>query len=89
MKSIGNKRFAFYALHFAFAVFAAAAHAALPGAYALRFADSLTGRIDEYRIHNGTTTADYIAADYATQTDAAFLTYGEVQGGGGFFIMVR
>ena len=33
MKSIGNKRFAFYALHFAFAVFAAAAHAALPGAY--------------------------------------------------------
>ena len=89
MKSIGNKRFAFYALHFAFAVFAAAAHAALPGAYALRFADSLTGRIDEFRIHDGVQSAAYVSADYATQTDPDFLTFGEIQSHGGFFIILR
>ncbi len=38
---------------------------------------------------DGVQSAAYVGADYATQTDAAFLTYGEVQGGGGFFIFVR
>lgn len=57
--------------------------------YALRFADSLTGRIDEFRIQNGVQSAAYVGADYATQTDAAFLSYGEVKGGGGIFIFVR
>ncbi|MBQ7721270.1 MAG: DUF2341 domain-containing protein, partial [Kiritimatiellae bacterium] len=59
------------------------------GAYALRFADSLTGRIDEYRIHNGTTPADYIAADYATQTDPDFLTYGKVKSSAATYIILQ
>ena len=47
------------------------------------------GDMDEVRLAAGAATADRIAADYATQTDAAFLTYGEVQGVGGFFIIFR
>jgi len=57
--------------------------------YGLRFAQDLTGRIDEFRVHNGTTTADYVSADYATQTDPGFLTFGEIQNHSGFFILVR
>ena len=56
---------------------------------ALKFAPNFTGRIDEYRIHDGAQSAAYVAADYATQNDLDFLTFGEVQGGGGFFIIVR
>ena len=44
--------------------------------YALRFAENLTGRIDEFRIQNRVQDAAYAAADYATQTDPDFLTYG-------------
>ena len=55
----------------------------------LKFGVGFTGRIDEYRIHDGAQSAAYVAADYATQTDHDFLTFGEVQGGGGFFIIVR
>ena len=57
--------------------------------YALCFAENLTGRIDEYRIHNRVDDAAYIAADYATQTDPEFLTFGEIQNHSGFFILVR
>ncbi len=34
-------------------------------------------RMDEVRIRNGTISADWVAADYAQQTDASFLVYGE------------
>ena len=44
--------------------------------YALRFAQDFTGRMDEYRIQDGVQSAAYISADYATQTDPDFLTYG-------------
>ena len=44
--------------------------------YALRFGLDLTGRIDEFRIQDGVQSAVYAAADYATQTDPDFLTYG-------------
>ena len=57
--------------------------------YELMLANALTGRIDEYRIHNHVDDAAYIAADYATQTDPDFLTFGEVKNRGGFFIFVR
>ena len=40
MKSIGNKRFAFYALHFAFAVFAAAAAAGADTYTAVEYIES-------------------------------------------------
>ncbi|MBQ6926533.1 MAG: hypothetical protein IJQ73_18010 [Kiritimatiellae bacterium] len=45
--------------------------------YALRLANALTGRIDEFRIQNGVQSATYIEADYATLTDPGFLTYGQ------------
>ena len=57
--------------------------------YELMLANALTGRIDEYRIHNHVDDAAYIAADYATQTDPDFLTFGEIQSHSGFFIIVR
>jgi hypothetical protein len=47
--------------------------------YGLRFANAITGRIDEYRIHNRLQDAAYAAADYATQTDPEFLTFGTVK----------
>ncbi|MBO4708789.1 MAG: hypothetical protein J5727_03300, partial [Kiritimatiellae bacterium] len=57
--------------------------------YVLRFGQDLTGRIDEFRIQDGVQSAAYVGADYATQTDAGFLTFGEIQSHGGFFIFVR
>ena len=45
--------------------------------YALRFGLDLTGRIDEFRIQDGVQSAAYVSADYATQTDPDFLTYGQ------------
>ena len=57
--------------------------------YALRFAQDFTGRMDEYRIHNRTEDAAYIAADYATQTDPDFLTFGEITNSCGFMIIVK
>ena len=47
--------------------------------YALRFAQDFTGRMDEYRIHDRVDDAAYIEADYATQTDPDFLTFGTVK----------
>jgi hypothetical protein len=47
--------------------------------YALRFAQDFTGRMDEYRIHDRVDGAAYIEADYATQTDPGFLTFGTVK----------
>ena len=55
----------------------------------LKFAPSFTGRIDEYRIHDGALSAAYVAADYATQTDPDFLTFGEVNNNGGFMVILR
>ena len=57
--------------------------------YVLSFAENLTGRIDEFRIHNRVEDDAYVAADYATQTDPAFLTFGEVKNRGGFVLLVR
>ena len=57
--------------------------------YELQLANALTGRIDEYRIRNGLQSAAYVSADYATQTDPDFLTFGEIQSHGGFYILVR
>ena len=45
--------------------------------FALRFGLELTGRIDEFRIQDGVQSAAYVSADYATQTDPDFLTYGQ------------
>ena len=55
----------------------------------LKFAPSFTGRIDEYRIHDGAMSAAYVAADYATQTDPDFLAFGEVNNNGGFMVILR
>ena len=57
--------------------------------YPLRFGEQFIGRFDEFRIHDGVQSAIYAAADYATQTDSDFLTFGEVQYGGGFYLIVR
>ena len=57
--------------------------------YPLRFATDFNGIMDEYRIHDRLEDDAYIAADYATQTDPDFLTFGEVQYGGGFYLIVR
>ncbi|MBQ3314805.1 MAG: hypothetical protein IJG70_02440, partial [Kiritimatiellae bacterium] len=45
----------------------------------LRFAGSLTGRIDEYRIRDGVETAAYIEAEYKTMNEAGFFEYGAVE----------
>ena len=57
--------------------------------YPLRFATDFNGIMDEYRIHDRLEDDAYIAADYATQTDPDFLTFGEIQNHSGFFILVR
>ena len=57
--------------------------------YGLCLANALTGRIDEYRIHNRVDDAAYIAADYATQADHDFLTFGKIESHSGFFIILR
>ena len=57
--------------------------------FALRFGLDLTGRIDEFRIHDGVQSAAYVGADYATQTDPGFLTFGEVKRGGGTVFIMR
>lgn len=51
----------------------------------------LVGSGDELRIRNGATSAEHALADYKTQTDANFLSYGPVenQGGVGIVIFVR
>ena len=51
----------------------------------------LVGSGDELRIRNGATSAEHALADYKTQTDADFLSYGPVenQGGVGLLILVR
>ena len=38
-----------------------------------------TGRIDEFRVRDGVQSAAYVSADYATQADPEFLTYGKVR----------
>ncbi len=35
--------------------------------------------VDEVRVRTGDTSADWMDANYGTQSDAAFLTYGDVQ----------
>ena len=57
----------------------------------LSLATNLVGSGDEFRIHNGATSAEHALADYKTQTDAAFLAYGPVvtQRAAGFTILVR
>ncbi len=52
---------------------------------------SLVGSGDELRIRNGVTSDEHALADYKTQTDANFLSYGPVenQGGVGIVIFVR
>jgi outer membrane protease len=57
--------------------------------YALRFATDFNGIMDEYRIHDRLQDDAFVAADYATQTDPVFLTFGEVKNRGGFYILVR
>ena len=47
--------------------------------YPLRFATDFNGIMDEYRIHDRLQDAAYIEADYATQTDPDFLTFGNVK----------
>ena len=47
--------------------------------YPLRFATDFNGIMDEYRIHDRLQDAAYIEADYATQTDPDFLTFGKVK----------
>ena len=37
----------------------------------------VTARMDEVRVRNGAVSAEWAAADYAQQTDASFLVYGE------------
>ena len=51
----------------------------------------LVGSGDEIRIRNGVTSDEHALADYKTQTDANFLSYGPVenQGGVGIVIFVR
>ena len=57
----------------------------------LYFYMNLVGSGDELRIRNGATSAEHALADYKTQTDADFLSYGPVenQGGVGLVIYVR
>ena len=55
----------------------------------LQLANALTGRIDEYRIHNRVDDAAYIAADYATQTDHDFLTFGKIKQSGSTLVLMR
>ena len=43
------------------------------------FAGGLVGNSDELRIRNGATSAEHAQADYKTQTDANFLSYGKVE----------
>ena len=43
----------------------------------------LDGYLDEARIRNVASTAEWIAAEYATVTDASYVSFGEVEGGGG------
>ncbi len=57
--------------------------------YALRFAENLTGRMDEFRIQDGLQSAAYISADYATQTDPDFLTFGKVKGTAPTMLILR
>ena len=57
--------------------------------YPLRFATDFNGIMDEYRIHDRLEDDAYVSADYATQTDPDFLTFGEIQSHGGFFLIVR
>ena len=42
-----------------------------------------------FQFHDRVEDAAYVAADYATQTDPDFLTFGEVINRGGFFLIVR
>ena len=57
----------------------------------LTLAGNLVGSSDELRIRNGATSEAHAQADYKTQTDADFLSYGPVenQGGVGLIIYVR
>ena len=43
------------------------------------FAGNLVGSSDELRIRNGATSEAHAQADYKTQTDAGFLSYGKVE----------
>ena len=49
-----------------------------PGIELTLYAD-LVGSGDELRIRNGATSAEHALADYKTQTDANFLSYGKVE----------
>ena len=49
-----------------------------PGIELTLYAD-LVGSGDELRIRNGATSAEHAQADYKTQTDANFLSYGKVE----------
>ena len=46
-------------------------------------ANPLTGGLDEIRIRRVTSSDDWVAAEYATATDADYVTFGEVESGGG------
>ena len=45
--------------------------------------ETLTGYLDEIRIRNAASTADWVAAEYATVTDGGYVSFGEVQELGG------
>ena len=44
--------------------------------------NTLDGYLDEARIRNVASTAEWIAAEYATVTDASYVSFGDVEGGG-------
>lgn len=57
--------------------------------YPLRFATDFNGIMDEYRIHDRLQDAAYIEADYATQTDREFLTFGNVKNHGATYLILQ
>ena len=54
-------------------------------------ATAWTGGIDEVRIRRATSSAEWIAEEYKTETMANYVSFGAVKslGGGGFLLIVR
>ena len=48
-----------------------------------------TGDLDEFRFRAVSSSDEWIAAEYASQANPNFLTYGAVSSGNGFTIIVR
>ena len=51
--------------------------------------ETLDGYLDEARIRNVASSADWIAEEYATVTNASYVSFGEVQGGGATVELLR